>query len=125
MLVRFINFLFVALMGIAILANYRVSEQTRLAGLELRSVDRQTAEDRATTAVLEAKWEQLAEPSRIQALAQAKLGMNDGATLQLSALELLPRHEDAPLGGSEVEQASAPAPRSASNLVQVSDQPGQ
>lgn len=122
MLVRFVNFLCVALMGMAILANYHLSEQTRLAGIELRSVERKTTLDRAETAVLEAKWEQLAEPARVQSLAQAKLGMNDGATLQLSALELLPRHEDTTLA-SNVEQASAHTmSHDAPEIVPVSDQ---
>jgi|SRR5579871_3527755 len=122
MLVRLVNFLCVAIIGMTVLANYRISEQTRLAGIELRATNRQIAEDRAATAVLEAKWEQLAEPSRVQAMAQAKLGMNDGATLQLSALELLPRHEDAPLGNTEVQQASVDIPAPVSpKVVRVSD----
>ncbi len=111
MLVRFVNFFCVAAMGMAILANYHISEQTRLAAVELRSVDRHVTEERAATTVLEAKWENVAGPARVQALAQAGLGMNDAATAQLSALELLPRHDDsAPLGGSEVRQASAQTP---------------
>lgn len=129
MLIRFVNFFCVAAMGMAILANYHISEQTRLAAVELRSVDRHSAEERAATTVLEAKWENVAGPARVQALAQAKLGMNDAATAQLSALELLPRHDDtAPLGGSEVRQASAQAPQESASasieLTPVSDSTG-
>lgn len=129
MLIRFVNFFCVAAMGMAILANYHISEQTRLAAVDLRSVDRHTAEERAAMTVLEAKWETVAGPARVQALAQAKLGMNDAATVQLSALELLPRHDDAaPLGGSEVRQASAQAPQEPASasieLTPVSDQTG-
>ena len=128
MLIRFVNFVCVAAMGMAILANYHVSEQTRLAAVELRSVERRTAEERGAMTVLEAKWENVAGPARVQALAQAKLGMNDAATVQLSALELLPRHDDAPpLGGSEVRQASVQVPSATANTIEltpVSDQTG-
>jgi len=128
MLIRFVNFFCVAAMGMAILANYHVSEQTRLAAVELRSVDRHTAKERAAMTVLEAKWENVAGPARVQALAQAKLGMDDAATVQLSALELLPRHDDtAPLGGSDVRQASAQVPAAAGSAIEltpVSDQTG-
>jgi len=131
MLIRFVNFFCVAAMGMAILANYHVSEQTRLAAVKLRSIDRKTAEERGATTVLEAKWENVAGPARVQALAQAKLGMNDGATVQLSALEALPRHDDstAPLGGSEIRQASAQVPAASANpaieLTPVAEQAGQ
>jgi len=123
MWVRIANFFFVAAMGMAILANYHISEQTRLAAVDLASVDRTIAKERSATTVLQAKWEQVAGPARIQALAQTRLGMNDAATAQLTALELLPRHnDDAPLGNSEVRQASAQMPSgSAIQLTPVSD----
>jgi hypothetical protein len=123
MWVRIANFFFVAAMGMSILANYHISEQTRLAAVELSSVDRGIVEQRSATTVLQAKWEQVAGPARIQALAQTKLGMNDAATAQLTALEMLPRHgDDAPLGNSEVRQASTQAPSGSQiQLTPVSD----
>jgi hypothetical protein len=123
MLVRIANFFFVAAMGMAILANYHISEQTRLAAVDLASVDRSIEQERSATTVLQAKWEQVAGPARIQALAQTRLGMNDAATAQLTALEMLPRHnDDGALGNSEVRQASAQAPAGSTvQLTPVSD----
>jgi len=115
-------------MGTTILAEYRVCEQTRLAQAELKVLDRRTADERASIVVLETEWQRVAGPARIQALAEEKLGMTDRATLQLSALELLPRQ------GTEsreavVRQASAqiPAPirNTAPLLLEVADRPGQ
>jgi hypothetical protein len=124
MLIRVVNFLCVALVGLVILANYRVSEQTRLARVQLGMVDHRIVQERASVTVLEAEWERVAGPARIQMLAQSRLGMSDGASVQLSALELLPRRgEEAPLGGSEIQKASAQVPDQpvALNLTPVSD----
>jgi cell division protein FtsL len=124
MMIRVVNFLCVALLGLAILGNYRVSEQTRLARVILDQVDHRIAQEKANVTVLEAEWERVAGPARIQMLAQSKLGMSDGASVQLSALELLPRRgEDSTLGGSEVRQASAQIaePSSGLSITPVSD----
>ena len=111
MLIRVVNFLCVGLLGLVILANYHVSERTRLARVELGSVDRQITQEKSNITVLQAEWEHVADPARIQMLAQTKLGMSDTASLQLSSLELLPhRGEDVPVGGAEVHQASAHLP---------------
>ena len=51
--------------------------------------------------VLQAEWARVADPARIQRLAQAELGLTDAPTVELSSLELLPRRgQAAPLGGS-------------------------
>jgi hypothetical protein len=58
--------------------------------------------------VLEADWERVADPARIQQLAQRKLGLGDTPTMELSSLELLPRRGEAsPLGETQLTQASA------------------
>ena len=113
-MIRVVNFLCVGLLGLIVLANYHVSEQTRLARVELNSVDHKIQQEKSSMAVLQTEWERVAGPARIQMLAQSKLGMSDTASLQLSALNLLPRRgESNPLANAEIRQAS----------VQVSEQP--
>lgn len=130
-MIRFLNFVCVAAMALAILANYHISERARVAAVEVKSLQRSTAEERQTTTVLQVEWQRVAGPDRVQALAQAKLGMADAATAQLASLELLPRHEEdnAPGSGSEIRQASAQIPAALSpgqiELTRVSVRAGQ
>ena len=58
--------------------------------------------------VLEADWERVADPARIQQLAQRSSGLGDTPTMELSSLELLPRRGEAsPLNDTQLTQASA------------------
>ena len=128
-MVRILNTFCVALMGLSILALYHVSEQTRVARVELKQVEGNIAGEKATTAVLQAEWERVANLTRIQHLAETRLGMGDTASLQLSSLELLPRRgeDSAPLGNSPVRQASAQVPvptPSPAEATQTQDSPG-
>jgi len=112
-MVRVMNFFCVALMGLAILALYHVSERTRVARLELNKVNREIARQHADIAVLETEWQHVAAPSRVQALAETRLGMSDSASAQLSSFDLLPhRGEDQPLNNTPLRNANAvlPAP---------------
>jgi cell division protein FtsL len=128
-MIRVVNFFCVALMGLSILALYHVSEQTRVAHVQLKQVEGKIADEKATTAVLQAEWERVANLTRIQHLAETRLGMGDTASLQLSSLELLPRRgeDSAPLGNSPVRQASAQIPvptPSPAEATQTQDSPG-
>lgn len=110
-MVRIINFFSLALSGLACLALYHVSEQTRVAGLELSRVNRDIATERDAMSVLQAEWARVADPSRIQELAQSRLGLTDTPTVELSSLQFLPRRgQAAPLGDSPVRAANATAP---------------
>jgi hypothetical protein len=110
-MIRILNFFCVALAGLACLALYRVSEQTRIANAQLHRIDHQIVAERNALHVLEADWQSVASPDRIQRLAEARLGITDTATAQLSAFELLPRRgEDAPIGNAEIQQASVQVP---------------
>jgi hypothetical protein len=61
--------------------------------------------------VLEAEWGRVADPARIQMLAQTRLGISDQPTVELSSLELLPRRGEAQAPGEgPVRNASAVAP---------------
>jgi hypothetical protein len=110
-MIRILNFFCVALAGLACLALYRVSEQARIADAQLHRIDRQIVVERNALHVLEADWQSVAAPDRIQRLAEAKLGISDTTTAQLSSFELLPRRgEDAPIGDARIQQASAQVP---------------
>jgi hypothetical protein len=113
-MVRVLNFVCVALMGLSILALYHVSERTRVVRMELSRTDSDIAKQRAAMAVLETEWQHVTTPDRIQQLAQARLGMDDGTSVQLSSFDQLPRRgADAPLNGSPVRNANALAPAQA------------
>ena len=114
-MVRILNTFCVALMGLSILALYHVSEQTRVASVELNRVNRQIAQEHATISVLETEWEHVAGPARIQELAASHLGLTGTPAVQMSSFESLPRHGDdsAPLTSSPIAQANAQMPAGA------------
>lgn len=127
-MIRVLNFFCVALMGLSILALYHVSEKTRVTQMRLDQVNHKISDDRAAIGVLEAEWERVAGPARIQALAQSKLGMSDSVSAQLSSFDQLPQQgQEAPLGNSPVRNASAQAPAQAPvnlPMQQISDRSG-
>jgi cell division protein FtsL len=111
-MVRILNFFCVALMGLSILALYHVSEKARVAHMQLNQVNAQIAQEHGAIGVLETEWQHVASPERIQQLAQARLGMADNASVQLSSFDQLPRRgaDQAPLNNTPVHNASAEAP---------------
>jgi hypothetical protein len=115
-MIRILNFVSFAFAALCCLALYHLSEQTRVARVRLSVVERQIAEDRGTMKVLQADWERVSEPSRIQALAQTQLGLTDTAAVAVASLDLLPRRDAAPLAGSPVQTASVAASLAVSDL---------
>lgn len=110
MIARVLNFFFVGLAALSCLALYRVSENTRVANMELSSVNRQIAHERSTMSVLQAEWQRVANPGRIQKLAQVYLNMNDTPVMELSSFEMLPRRGENRLDSNPVQNASMTAP---------------
>jgi cell division protein FtsL len=109
-MIRVLNFCCVAVSALACLALYHTSEQTRIARVQLSSVERQIGEQQDAMKVLDADWQRVADPARIQQLAQSHLGSADEPAVELASLELLPRRGDAmPLSGTPLTQASAAA----------------
>ena len=106
-MVRVLNFFCVALMGLTVLGLYHVSEQTRVAHVQLDRVQHRIADEHAALSVLQTQWEHVASPERIQQLAESNLGMSDTATMQLSSLELLPRRGDEIAPDAQVRSANA------------------
>lgn len=117
-MVRILNFCCFALAALSCLALYRVSEATRVAHIKLVTVERQINDDKSTMKVLQTEWERVSQPSRIQALAEARLGLTDTPSIAVASLELLPRRGDeTPLAGSPVQAASTIAPDAHFHLV--------
>jgi cell division protein FtsL len=112
-MVRILNFFLLGVAGLLCFALNHIAEKTRLADLELVSVHRQIASEAQAAKVLQADWQSVAEPSRIQRLAQSHLGLSDTPTLELSSLTLLPRRGEAEPGSENPLRAAsmvAPAP---------------
>ncbi|HEY0105826.1 MAG TPA: hypothetical protein VGB91_07050 [Rhizomicrobium sp.] len=110
-MVRILNTLCVALMGLSILALYHVSERARVATVELSNVNAEIAREQATMSVLQTEWEHVAGPERVQALAASRLGLTGAPAVQLSSFEALPRRGDGvPLTDTPIRQASAQLP---------------
>ncbi|HEY2069653.1 MAG TPA: hypothetical protein VGG48_08890 [Rhizomicrobium sp.] len=104
-MVRILNFVFVALAGLACFAMNHVAEQTRQADIQLRQVHHEMAGELKTTRLLQAQWQVAADPERIRQLAQQHLGLTDTPTVALSSLELLPRKGDG-LNDNPIRSAS-------------------
>ena len=116
MIARVLNFFFVGLAALSCLALYRVSENTRVAGMHLAKVNREIAQEEVSMSQLQAEWQRVANPRAIQRLAQAYLRTNDSPAMELSSFDMLPRRGE-PLAPNPVENASAVAPASSdSNL---------
>ena len=112
-MIRVVSTFCVGLMGFTILTLYHVSEQTRIARQDLTHSEKQIQVEQTQISVLEAQWQKAASPETIQKLAEGSLGMQNSTTVQLASVTLLPRRNDAPLNGEQVQTANAtgtPAP---------------
>jgi cell division protein FtsL len=105
MIVRVLNFFFVGLAALSCLTLYRVSENTRVANVQLIRVKHEIAQENVTMNVLQAEWQRVADPARIQRLAQTRLGMNDNPTVEMSSFEMLPRRGES-IDNNPVQNAS-------------------
>jgi len=109
-MIRILNFFAFALTALCCLALYHVSEQARVANDQLAKVDANIAQEQVDISKLQTKWATVAAPSRIQMLAETKLGMNDAPVVELSSFTLLPPRGAALPGNAEVHDANAVEP---------------
>jgi hypothetical protein len=124
-MLRVINFFCVALAGLACLALYHVSEQTRVAHLRLRNTEHDIVQAKIDMKVLQADWQRVADPARIQRLAQVHLGMTDAPMKEYASLQEVPRlGQPAPGSESPIDNASAVTPAPAPDLHLVAVQTG-
>ena len=114
-MIRLLNFSCFAITAFACLALYHISEETRVARADFRTVQQQIAGEREAMKVLQADWERVADPARIQRLAAEKLGVGD-TPVALASLEILPRRGEQ----KDLTQASAEAPAATPGLQNAS-----
>jgi hypothetical protein len=108
-MVRMLNIVCAILITFTVLGLYQISEKTRVTQMELGKTTRQIVQQRRAIAVLETEWQHVAAPDRVQHFAGLQ-GMNDAASVQLSAFDQLPHRGEEPLNGSPLRNASAEAP---------------
>lgn len=113
-MLRALNFFCVALAALSCLALYHVSEQTRVTRVHLNAVNHQIVQERDAMSVLQAEWERVASPERIQQLAQQQ-GLDDASSVQLASLDVLPRR-------GQDENTLGVIVRNASDIVPVKPQ---
>jgi len=109
-MIRVLNFCCFAVTALACLALYHVSEETRVAHVQLHSARQQIIEQQEAMKVLQADWERVSDPARIQRLASEKLGVSDTPTVALASLEFLPRRgETKDMQQASIETSARPA----------------
>ena len=93
-MIRLLNFSCFAMTALACLALYHVSEETRIARVELHDDAAQDRRRAGSDEGAAGDWVRVSDPARIQQLAAEKLGVSDTPTVALASLELLPRRGD-------------------------------
>jgi hypothetical protein len=119
-MLRVINFFCVALAGFACLALYHVAEQTRVARLKLRDTEQKIVEAKVDMKVLQADWLRVADPARIQRLAQGHLGMTADPMKEYASLQDVPRlGQPTPGNENPISNASAVTPAPSNSDVHL------
>lgn len=120
-MLRVINFFCVALAGFACFAANHVSEQTRVASLKLKGTEQAIVQTQVDMKVLQADWIKVANPARIQKLAQQRLGMTNDPMKEYASLQEIPRL-GVPTPGNEngIINASVPVPTANPDVHMIS-----
>ena len=90
-MMRTLNFLCIAVMGLTCLGLYHIAEEARVSEAELRAAKNAIQREEESLTVLGAEWTRVTLPGRIHALAEKHLGYSGKPLLQLSSLTQLPR----------------------------------
>jgi cell division protein FtsL len=106
-MIRVLSTFCIGLLAFTCTANYRVSEQTRVARQELVRTEKQIKAESQNMSVLEAQWQKIASPDAIQKLAENSLGMQNAPSVQLASVHDLPRRGADTLNNEAVHSASA------------------
>jgi len=89
-MIRLLNFTLIVVTGLICLGVYRVAEEARITGIELRETQAAIAQENQSLAVLGAEWARVTQPGRIQALVERYLHLNDRPAAQLASVSQLP-----------------------------------
>jgi hypothetical protein len=124
-MLRVINFFCVALAGFACFAANHVSEQARVAQLKLKDTEQAIVQSGVDMKVLQADWLKVADPARIQKLAQQRLGMSNDPMKEYASLQEVPRLGQ-PTPGNEngIINASVPVPTANPEVHMISVETG-
>lgn len=113
-MIRVLSVFCLGLLGFTCIANYHVSEETRIARQELARTENAIKSETQNISVLEAQWQKVANPDAIQKMAENQLGMQNAPSVQLASVQELPRKADT-MNAAEIrpengQDASAPVP---------------
>jgi hypothetical protein len=111
-MMRTLNFLCIAVMGLACLGLYHIAEEARVSEAELRAAKNAIRRESEALTVLGAEWTRVTQPARIHALAGKHLSYSGKPLVQLSSLTQLPRK-----GESEGQILTAKAGKPAQRKV--------
>jgi len=106
-MIRVINFFCFALSALACLALYQVSEQTRVARLQLVSVHRHIADERQLAETLQAEWARVSAPAQVGHASEVSTTDDDKPAVVLASTSLLPRRGDNVAADAELRSAAA------------------
>ena len=123
-MIRVVSTFCIGVLAFTCTANYRVSEQTRVARQELARTEKQIQSETQNISVLEAQWQKVANPDAIQKLAENSLGMQNAPSVQLASVHDLPRRGGDALNGEEVRSASAESEAAPTPVVKAAMRSG-
>ena len=109
-MIRTLNFALILMTGLICLGVYRVAEEARIAGVELRTTKTAIIQEKKSITVLGAEWARLTQPARIQVLAERYLGLTDRPAARLTSLGQLPP-KFAPRPEDAIRNANAVVPQ--------------
>src|SRR5215467_6263455 len=109
-MIRTLNFAFIAITGLVCLGLYRISEEARVAGAELRETRAAIVREQDSLAVLGAEWARVTQPARISALSQRHLDLSERPAPQLSSLTQLPAKNPPLVPEESIRNVNAVAP---------------
>ena len=123
-MIRVVSTFCIGLLAFTCTANYRVSEQTRVARQELIRTEKQIKTETQNISVLEAQWQKVASPDAIQKLAENSLGMQNAPSVQLASVHDLPRRGGDVLNGENLHAASAEGEAASVPVVKIAMRSG-
>jgi len=115
-MIRILNFTLVLATGLISLGVYRVAEEARISGIELRETRAAIAQENKSMAVLGAEWARQTQPARIQALAERYLNVTDRPAAQLASVSQLPP-KFGPQPENAIRNANAVVPESGNSSL--------
>jgi hypothetical protein len=110
-MIRVINFCCFAVTALVCLALYHVSDETRVTHNRALALREKIADEQQLIDKLDMRWQQLADPARIQQIATSLSGSEDAPAVVLSSLTMLPRKGEAsPMDDAQLRSANAVVP---------------